>query len=183
MPRQAGSCLSSQTLGVMSQELKYSQAAAYARQFRTKCIRRSCVSHIAIAAGVVMPRELDTPQTSIAPLKGSSGSRAKIKWVDTISRLRRVSQQSFVAIAGVRCPGVQEVAERSWCPRAHSTKSQRLNCKQESFGGRVCPGRAKAMTCHASKNYRTGGHSMLTPNPSIERTRPGKPGRASHVKR
>jgi hypothetical protein len=30
---------------------------------------------------------------------------------------------------------------------------------------------------------REGSSEAVTPNPSIERTRPGKPGRASHVKR
>jgi hypothetical protein len=69
--------------------------------------------------------------------------------------------------------------------------SRRLNSQQLSAAmeGSARPARVARSKYSAKKNAgpsrlaRSVAVPGVTPNPSIERTRPGKPGRASHVKR
>jgi hypothetical protein len=100
------------------------------------------------------------------------------------SRSLRVAGALYRASATSRsfgfCMSVVGASRRSAAPGSQSVESRRHRRRALSLR-RVASGSISAGLHRASWILRTRARVM--PNPSIERTRPGKPGRASHVKR
>ena len=150
----------------------------------------------------VRPLAASAPLAAFEALEGRGGSSASSP-LSASSRFDKYLSTSFSKASqipgslsasfgqGRACSSGSQV-QSSLSFRQLALRSSRLRARQGTEGRastRCCAARAGEVRLLASgttqrKMQHLAGRAIcVRPNPSIERTRPGKPGRASHVKR
>ncbi len=194
MPRQAGSRLSSQTLSIArvriqmqgnrgahslhcwataaraarpaslassarTEAFEAGRSPAPARRAKHKTIGRKVSSHVVSSAVTCWVRSFQSRSAEEVVLIGRS----------------KGSKKSTFGTSELRSPQTQAL-RRSAKPNAKGRAGTRC-CAARAGGGRLLVSGATQRT------MRAGCVPRPLPNPSIERTAPGKPGAASHLKR
>lgn len=156
---------------------------------------------VAQAAWAVRPLAASAPLAAFEALEGCAGSRASSSLrasrlgAGVLTSFSKASQGHSLLSAGfgrgrVRSSG--SLVQGSLPFKQSIPASSRLRARQGTEGRastRCCAARAGGVRLLASGATQrkmqavSGRASRVRPNPSMERTRPGKPGRASHVKR
>jgi len=182
MPRQAGSCLSSQTLGIARVRIKMRNTrSAFAS------------GHWATAAHAARPASLASSARPVVlhpgercctePLSHARGveslswavQQRPIRWL-----LSAVGGQSYVlSFAGCRAGEFGGTSGLRPCFSSASRRSASQGCS-----GHAATSFSLFASVATQRTMRAGSVVLRPlPNPSIERTCPGKPGHASHLKR
>jgi hypothetical protein len=136
---------------------------------------------------------------SLWPLRASRAEQLAAQNQALSSRALRGFAASGALVVRSACCGSRPLRKRSSRVSQSAGRrfqvvvgaSRRLNSQQLSAAmeGSARPARPARLKYSAKENTgpsclaRSVAVPSVTPNPSIERTRPGKPGRASHVKR
>ena len=195
MPRQAGSRLSSQTLGIARLRIQMRNArGAFALRCRATAARAARPASLASSArtGVLEASHLQASGRDAQPK--TIGARGSIHLLPGAATLHGLPFHS------PRTQGTVCVSSASGCRKSMFCKAWALGSKTQAQRRSAKPnarGRAGTSCCAAragdvrllagvvtQRTIRAGSVVLRPlPNPSIERTYPGKPGYASHLKR
>ena len=161
--------------------------------------RRSCRLWRLVRA--VRPLAANAPLVVSEALEGCAGSGASSPfWAShfgkglstSFSKASQVQGSLSLSSGQGRASSCGSLVHGSLSFRQFALQSSRLRARQGTEGRastRCCAARAGEvglLACHTTqrKMQRLAGRAIgVRPNPSIERTSPGKPGAASHVKR
>jgi hypothetical protein len=163
MPRQAGSCLSSQTLGITVSVamfaiplslrslllFRWSLVALRRLSPRSLCLRFAGSGVCSFQAALVLPLHCEAPE--VTSVSAGAGRAAR-----------------------------QCVVQSKYAPRRSVSWRCLIGSYFSAFAGRLA---VMGSTFSVGVSGRKVPWQRAMPNPSIERTCPGKPGHASHLKR
>jgi len=195
MPRQAGSCLSSQTLGIARLRIQMQDIrGAFALRCWATAARAARPASLASSAWteVLEASHSQAPARS-AKLKtiGARGSIDAGAGAATFRVRSFHSQSTEDAVHKGRASGAKKPKLCKAGVHSLQTQALRRSAKPNTRGraGTSCcaarAGGVRSLASGVTQRTMQAGRVVLRPlpNPSIERTSPGKPGAASHLKR